>query len=421
MQLRLPLATKAVGFKFNSSVTAILSGLTAVGTCSSIIFNSESARSSISSSLSTLKNTAVTQVFLDGFNKVGNTFQNWGSAIINSKDDFVDWLERYLGINGIKSGTVALYEKLRVWVGIVYEWFATKFIKFIKNIPEMVKNWKELRLSLFKWGTFLGGGGGSAFWAMFGSGDNWGKLGELMGRPDFMDMMNDFSTLVQDNPEAFEELGAEGIEEIIEQYLEDPEKAKEAAKELIEEQKEKKEEANKDKEKDPEEKKEPNSEELTADEIKEKFNSKSGKPKDVTGVLGNVVAQGLVPILELPNSSFFGFEAEKAKKVAKEHMNKYIEELRKNIGSKKKGPEKEFLDLVEGNNQNELVEFLAGVATSAYGKVSSNVKYEVFAQQFSKELESKITQPCEDENNCDATDLAQKFKVGNKPKIKKEE
>ncbi|OAL10541.1 hypothetical protein A6V39_00555 [Candidatus Mycoplasma haematobovis] len=137
----------------------------------------------------------------------------------------------------------------------------------------MVQNWRKLRLSLFKWGTFLGGGGGSALWAMFGSGDNWDKLSALMEREDFGEMMSTFADLVEKNDETFIKMDQDEMKEIIEKYLDDPEEAQKAAKELLEKQKEradkaKEEQKDKELQEENEELKEP---QLEQQEIQELF------------------------------------------------------------------------------------------------------------------------------------------------------
>ncbi|OAL10615.1 hypothetical protein A6V39_00925 [Candidatus Mycoplasma haematobovis] len=203
MYLKLtPPFSELLSFNCRQLLVSCLAGTVIVGSGSVLVFNS-----SISTKLNEAIRPAFAQLALTpfgkGINALGNTISEWGASVVGKKDDFQQWFQSFFNIDGIKSGTLELYEKLVAWAKIVYEWFANKFLKFIGNIPEMVKNWKELRLSLFKWGTFLGGGGGSALWAMFGNSANWSKLGDLMGHPKFEEMINDFNTLVQENPRRF--------------------------------------------------------------------------------------------------------------------------------------------------------------------------------------------------------------------------
>ncbi|OAL10561.1 hypothetical protein A6V39_00655 [Candidatus Mycoplasma haematobovis] len=383
--------------------------MTAVGTCSTISFNLDKANS-IGKALEPIKNTYIFNLFSKGIFNLNNTFKDWGGSIFNSKDAFIDWLNRYFDVNGFKAGVVALYEKLHNWAGIVYRWFRDKFLEFVGNIPKIVENWKQIRLSLFKWGTFLGGGGGSALWSMLGVGANWSKLGDLMGHPDFMEMMNDFNQLVQDNEEAFKEMGPEDVEDILQKYLDNPEEAKQAAKDLLQEQKERKEKEEKDKEnKSQEEKKDEEkqekSKELSVEEIKEKFNpSQAGQPPTVPAVFSNMVTEGLKKLQSLSYFSFGGSNLEIESK-AKEGMEKYLESLKNDVEkekakrSRKPSVKSEFLDII-AQEKEALVNALATAAVKAY-RSSESLKIEALTQKFIEAL----TIPCEGGKDCDADEL----------------
>ncbi|OAL10578.1 hypothetical protein A6V39_00740 [Candidatus Mycoplasma haematobovis] len=399
MQLRItpPLAVKAAGSSFKPSISAVLSGLTTAGTCTAVVLNSSGAKETITSSLGIFREAFTNSYLYDGIKKTTETFGDWFAVIINSKDDFRDWVKSYLGPDGLKSGTVEFYNKLHSWVDIVYNWFATKFIEFIGNIPEMVKNWDKLRLSLFKWGTFLGGGGGSALWAMFGTGANWSKLGDLMGHPHFEDMMNDLNQLVQDNEEAFKEMGSEGIEDILQKYLDNPEEAREAAKELLKEQKEMN-------EKDQEEKKE--KQELSSEEIKEKFNpSQAGQPPTVPAVFSGMVTQGLKKLLS--NSYSFAPPEDMARKAMNEYLSK-IEadvEKEKEKSNRKPSVKAKFWDIIK-DKKEEFVNTLAIAAKKAYDN-ATDLKLKTLTDKFVEAL----TAPCENEEQCDAGGLVEALEV----------
>lgn len=252
---------------------------------------------------------------------------------------------------------------------------------------------------------------------MFGSGENLGRLAELMGREDFGEMMDDFNTLVQDNPKAFEDLGAEGIEKIIEAYLDDPDKAKEAAKELIQEQKDRKEEAKEEKNKlqEKEEEKENTSKELTAEEISNKFDSsKTGNPPDKGTVFKGMVDGGLKKLLFFGSYSFKPIS--EIKETARKGMEEYLENLNTVVKkeNKKKGKKPsvkaQFMEIInKGDNKNKLLDALADAAVKAYDKFS-NKKLESLTDEFVKAL----TKPCSGDD-CDA-DVLQKALKNNEKK-----
>ncbi|OAL10551.1 hypothetical protein A6V39_00605 [Candidatus Mycoplasma haematobovis] len=413
MQLRFtpPLVVRTFGANFNQGLFATFTCLATIGTCSAVIFNSSQAQQSLGNAFDPLKKAFEASILSSGLINLGNTFKSWGESIFNSKDEFIDWLGRYFDVNGLKSGVAELYGKLKVWVEIVYNWFATKFLKFIENIPQMVKDWKKLRLSLFKWGTFLGGGGGSALWAMFGTGDNWDKLGELMGHPNFEDMMNDFNKLVQDNEEAFKDMGSEGIQDILQKYLDNPEEAQKAAKELLEEQEKKKEENKKDSEKKEEEK----SDELSTQEISEKFNpQKGGNPETPGQVFSNMVQHSLKGLVDLPYS-LFGVSSNLIKEKAEAGMKEYLANIENDVKTRKnKSSEvkKQFLDILSNEEERkQFIDALAKAAMKAYqGITNKKPDIETLTDEFVKGLEGSVTEICKDENNCESVDLSETLK-----------
>ncbi|OAL10547.1 hypothetical protein A6V39_00585 [Candidatus Mycoplasma haematobovis] len=396
MQLRFtsPLVTRVAGSSFKSSISAVLSGMTAVGTLTAVALNSGNTGSTILESLDPVKKALLNDTLLNGIQKVTETFKEWGSAIVGSKDAFKEWLDSYLGPDGFKSGTVTLYQKLNDWGLIVYRWFRDKFWKFITNIPDMVQNWRKLRLSLFKWGTFLGGGGGSALWAMFGSGDNWDKLGELMGRPDFEEIMGDLGKLMENNSDAFEKMDTEEVKEIFEKFLHETDEAKEATKELLKKQ----EERQKDKSEEEKEK-----EQLTEEEIQERFKPPSGgNPLDTKAVFGNMVSGGLKKLVGLFNSkSKSSIEGKSPYLAAIEGMKDYIDLIDKDIkqeqSRKKEGtPKQQFAEVIK-ENKFAFISAIAGVAEKAYRKLPTpqsngkEVTEKEMAEAFMKEFENSFT------------------------------
>ncbi|OAL10593.1 hypothetical protein A6V39_00815 [Candidatus Mycoplasma haematobovis] len=412
MQLRFtpPLVTTVATSGFRQGISSILSGLTVAGAFSTVIFSSNLASEKVSESLDKFIQGLKASLLYDGIAQVATTLKDWGSAVVGAKDDLKSWVERYLGADGLKSGVATLYEKLHVWANIVYDWFANKFLKFISNISEMVKNWKQLRLSLFKWGTFLGGGGGSALWVMFGSGENWDKLGELLGNPEFADIAEKFSKLVEDNGEAFASMDKEEAQEILEQFLENPEVAKEITEELLEDQKEKNKEKKEDEKKD----------ELSKDEIKEAF-SKGGSPKDPQGVFQNMLGGGIQSLVDLSNS-FFGGSLENT---AKKAMQDYVDHLKKEVSkgevkSKADKAKQEFLKALEEDKEGQLIKALTDSTVKAYKRVElrGKVTFEELSKELGSILESDYTEECRD--NCEGEGVSLKDKVPNfAPKMKK--
>ncbi|OAL10567.1 hypothetical protein A6V39_00685 [Candidatus Mycoplasma haematobovis] len=377
--------------------------MTAAGTSTAVIFNLDRAKNTVDSAFGTVKQVFLNSYLYDGIKKTGDTLKDWFTVIINSKDDFREWVKNYLGADGLKSGAVDLYRKLYDWGGIVYRWFRDKFLVFISNIPQMVKDWKKIRLSLFKWGTFLGGGGGSALWAMFSSGANFDKLGELMGRDDFEDMMNDFNKLVQDNEDSFKEMGSEGIQDIIQKYLDNPEEAKQAAKELIKEQEEK----NKENEQKKEEEKEPKKE-LSSEEIQDKFNpKKGGKPETPGAVFNSMVSKGIEKMLASKHASSFDSPIKSIESEIENGMREYIsaieEDLKKTAAknSKVSKAKQDFLDTIK-DAKELFIKSLAKSVTQAY-QISDSRKPE----DLKKKLAEVLTIPCLDGDDCNADGLTE--------------
>ncbi|OAL10559.1 hypothetical protein A6V39_00645 [Candidatus Mycoplasma haematobovis] len=394
MQLNLtpPLVVRTFGANFNQILSATFTGLTVAGTCSAVVFNFAQAQKSLGSAFDPLKKVWEASFLSSGINKLGDTFNSWAQAIFGSKDDFRSWLQRYLGIDGVKSGVSELYHKLVAWATIVYEWFRDKFIKFIGNIPDMVKNWDKLRLSLFKWGTFLGGGGGSALWAMFGSGDNWGKLADLIGNPEFEGVVDKFSKLVEENGAAFSEMNEEEAKEMFEAILDDPKEAEALLGELLDEQKEKNEKKKEELKKEGKENEEPK-EELEKEEIVEKFkNSGGGSPNNPTEAFGDMVGSALQGMVDISPTKLWDTDIAHT---AKTKMKEYIDTLRKDVEKKarKSDVKQKFLDAIK-DNETAFILSLAEAAKKAFEaikKPSQQVKYEDLAKKFGEILEEEFT------------------------------
>ncbi|OAL10015.1 hypothetical protein A6V39_03820 [Candidatus Mycoplasma haematobovis] len=352
--------------------------MTAAGTCSAFVFNLDKANQ-FGNALSPLKNTFIVSFFSRGILNLSDTLKSWGESIVNSKDAFIDWLNRYFDVNGLKAGTVELYNKLHDWALIVYEWFATKFLRFIENIPWIVQNWKQIRLSLFKWGTFIGGGGGGALWGMFSSFDNWGKLSELMGNEDFTGAVEKFAELVDQNPDAFKDMGEEAMKEILEKIMEDPKDAKEIAEKLLQEQKEK----NKDK-KDEEQK-----EELDKEQIQESFANPKGSPQSKEEVFGYLVGSALQSLVDV-KSSAFGSPVKEIEDKTRKAMTEYIQFVKEKVNKKTREGKasKDFIDAL-GNKENTLINELVKVATEAFDKKRGS--FENLKNSFEKIMKDRFT------------------------------
>ncbi|OAL10522.1 hypothetical protein A6V39_00460 [Candidatus Mycoplasma haematobovis] len=402
MQLRFtpPLSVRTTGVGFKQGLSVTLTGVTTIGAFTVVTFNSDKARTSIADSFEPIKQLLGDSVFLNGINQLGETLFGWGSSIVASKDAFKEWLNNYFGPDGLKSGAVKLYEKLVAWGEIVYGWFRDKFIEFIKNIPQMVKDWDKLRLSLFKWGTFLGGGGGGALWAMFGSFDNWGKLADLMGNEEFMGAVEKFSELVDKNTDAFKDMGQEAMQEILERIMEEPKDAKEIIEDLLKEQKDMAEKEKKEREEkqqkgekvEDEEQKEP---QLEQEHIKESLKKSKGSPQSKEEVFGYLVGDALKSLMSMPNS--FDSPITAIKERAKDAINKYMSNV-KEESKKKTKVGKANLEFLEAFGQDEekqkqFVDELANIAKSAF-----SIGYQSFdelARAFEKIMQDKFTVPME--------------------------
>ncbi|OAL10558.1 hypothetical protein A6V39_00640 [Candidatus Mycoplasma haematobovis] len=381
-----------------------MSGITTVGTLTAVALNAGSSKDSIIQSLEPIKKALLNDVLLSGISKVGDTLYQWGTAIVATKDDFKVWLHNYLGADGLKSGVVALYEKLYGWIEIVYTWFKDKFIDFVKNISKIVENWKQIRLSLFKWGTFIGGGGGGALWGMFSSFDNWGRLSELMGNEDFTGAVEKFAELVDKNSDAFKDMGEEAMKEILEKIMEDPKEAKEIAKELLEEQ-DKKNEGKREEDK---------KEELKKEQIHESFAQPKGSPKNEGEVLGYLMGNAIQGLTNL--SSFEGAIEFKAKEAMNKYMAHIEEEAKKD--TKVGRANKAFLDAINGKKE-ELIRELGKVAEKAFRKTekTGKIEFEVLSKAFEEAMQSTFTVPIKDgEDSSNAVSLEG---VVQKPKVSK--
>ncbi|OAL10574.1 hypothetical protein A6V39_00720 [Candidatus Mycoplasma haematobovis] len=408
MQLRFtpPLVTTVATSGFRQGISSILSGLTVAGAFSTVIFSSNLASEKVSEPLDKFVKVLKASPLYDGIAQVATTLKDWGSAVVGAKDDLKSWIERYLGADGLKSGVAQLAEKLQAWGLIVYNWFATKFIEFVKNIPKMVQEWDKLRLSLFKWGTFLGGGGSSALWAVFSSGENFDKFSKLMERDDFGEIMSSLTKLVEENNEAFNNMESEELQEIIEKFLDEPDEAKKTTEELLKKQEEKKEEAKKDP---TQEDKEP---QLEEQEIKDAFSPrKGGNPQTTAEVLGSMAERGLGSLLDLPYSSFGGFSLDLARNKAKAAMNQYIQDIRSDVEKETKrknakpSAKKQFLDIIQAS-ETQFVDALAKNAMIAASNITKKPKLEDLAKEFAKALEGAFTTVCQDNEDCAEVDIA---------------
>lgn len=330
-----PLLARTSIFSFKQGLSGALTIITTVGAISVVAFNVANTKDSLVKALEPLSKLLKNSSLLNGITELGSKLHSWGSAIVGTKDAFKEWLSNYLGPHGFKAGVAKLYEKLYDWAYVVYSWFRDKFLIFIQKIPDMVKNWDKLRLSLFKWGTFLGGGGGAALWAMFGSGENLDKLGELMARDDFEEIMSDLGKLLENNSETFENMDTEEVQAILEKFLHETDDAKAATKELLKQEEEKKKTAAEEaKKEEKEQDKEKMEEKLTEEEIKKAFAPPSGgAPKTMKQAFGKMTALGFKNVVDL-QKSFLSDES--ARTVAIKGMKKYIELLEKDIEQDKK-------------------------------------------------------------------------------------
>lgn len=238
---------------------------------------------------------------------------------------------------------------------------------------------------------------------MFGSGANLGQLGELMSNPKFAEMMERFGDLFNENREAFDELGADGIQEILEEYLNNPEKADKAAEELKKDQQEKKEKAEKEAKDKNEEMKEEESK-LTAQEIMEKYKpSKTGNPPDKATMLGSMVRGSLSAILKVPRSFAAGVSYYAIREGAKKAIEDYLEKLQKDLESrpKKSKVKEDFFNIVNGK-KDPFIKGIVDATEKAYRKFEEQKPEEKDKEKqlakLTQEFINAITKPSEDGN-----------------------
>lgn len=233
-----------------------------------------------------------------------------------------------------------------------------------------------------------------------------------MNHPKFGEIMQNFNTLLEENQEALEELGEDGLKAIIEEYLENPDKANEAAEALNKESKERKERAEQ-KAKEKEENQEP--EKLSSTEILEQFKpSKGGNPPNRATMLGDMIKEGLRELLKSPNSSF-SFEAHSSR--ARRSMEKYLDNIRSDVESKlnKSKVKEEFWNIVK-EKKEEFLKGLANAAEIAYSRFENqqSVSETEKLEKLTKEFINALTVPSKGDKGGDAAPLVEALSNKNK-------